>query len=214
MSQVYEYWTMFCVMRLRICLLTEIKRYKSAIRIRILNAGTLLFLPDRPILYAGKCFLINDQQWSEIIDLGSIIGQKNGRIIDPESWGRVPTLVSTFKTWVISWLNTTSLVPLKRYLTLMSQVFTWAHCSKVSQRQSHTQSTFHHQGPPALQNFTTLKIGNWAKCSTRSCGHSVHLLFSHKKIIVRRNEKFFCPCCLNTQGEQKLKKEIQSILCI
>ena len=27
----------FCVMRLRVCLLTEIKRYKSAIRIRILQ---------------------------------------------------------------------------------------------------------------------------------------------------------------------------------
>ena len=45
--------------------------------------------------------------------------------------------------------------------------------------------------PPALQNFTTLKTVYWAKCSTRSCGHWVHLQFSHEKITVKRNEKFF-----------------------
>ena len=44
----------------------------------ILNVGTLLFLPDRPILYPGKCFLNSKQQWSKILDYGSIIGQKNG----------------------------------------------------------------------------------------------------------------------------------------
>ena len=56
--------------------------------------------------------------------------------------------------------------------------------------------------PPALRNFTTLKIVNWAKCSTRSCGHWVHLQVCHKKITVRRNEKLYCPCCSNTQSEQ------------
>ena len=54
--------------------------------------GRLWFLPDWSILYPGKCFLINDQQWSKILDLGLIIGWKNGRIINPESWRRVPTI--------------------------------------------------------------------------------------------------------------------------
>ena len=41
----------------------------------------------------GKRFLINDQQWSKIIDWGSTFGRKNERIIDTESGRRVPTLL-------------------------------------------------------------------------------------------------------------------------
>ena len=42
MSLVYEYRTMFFgLMRLRVCLLTEIKHYKSAVRIRIVSCLAL-----------------------------------------------------------------------------------------------------------------------------------------------------------------------------
>ena len=56
--------------------------------------------------------------------------------------------------------------------------------------------------PPALQNYANLTIVNWAKCSTRTCAHWVHLQYCHPKTRVARNEKFFCPCCSNTQSEQ------------
>ena len=60
---------------------------------QILNVGTPLLLLDCPIFHPGKCFRIYvDQQWSKIIDYEFIIGQKNGEIMDHESWRKVPSL--------------------------------------------------------------------------------------------------------------------------
>ena len=56
--------------------------------------------------------------------------------------------------------------------------------------------------PPALQQFSGLKIVNWAKCSNISCGHWVHLQFCHERVTVGRTEMFSCPCCPSTQSEQ------------
>ena len=53
------------------------------------------------------------------------------------------------------------------------------------------------QSPPSLKKSRQLVIVNWAKCSTITCNHWVHLKFCHQKLQVSKAESFFCPCCEN-----------------
>ena len=52
----------------------------------------------------------------------------------------------------------------------------------------------HRFEPEQLKHCVSLVFVKWAKCDFRDCNHWTHLTFCCKQRVVRRQEKFECPC--------------------